>query len=60
MISPSGETAIDRDSLSVLYSELVLLECVGGGKIFITILDMKVMIHAQIREHTGDALRMRW
>jgi hypothetical protein len=29
----------------------------GGGKIHITILDMKVMIHAKMGEHAGDALR---
>jgi len=57
MIRPGGETAIECNALSVLYSELVLLECVGEGKYNITILDMKVMIHAKMGEHAGEALR---
>ncbi len=34
MISPSGETPIDYNSLSLLYSELVLLESVGRENIY--------------------------
>jgi hypothetical protein len=59
MINPSGEAAIDYNNLS-LYTLSLFCWNVWGGKIFMIILDMQIMIHAQIGKHDGDAFRMRW